>query len=95
MKRKRRRRWKGDRTFLCDVCMRSTTWEDGVFTIVQGASKWTIAYLCSKACAEEARRRWPLTEDERARMEWERFARQHPDVVALVSALPTLEGPSA
>jgi hypothetical protein len=77
--------------FLCDVCQKPCPWEDGRFCVVQGASKWALAALCSKTCAQEAMRRWPLTQDERARLDWERFARQHPGVAALVSLLPELE----
>jgi hypothetical protein len=91
MKRRRQRRYRGERFCRCDVCNRLASWEDALLVLVQGAARFTIAIGCSASCAEEARRRWPLTAEECARFDFRQFAREHPELVATVVGLAELE----
>ena len=44
-RKSRRRRWKGNRAFLCDVCLKPASWqaEDACFCVVQGVDGWAIS----------------------------------------------------
>jgi hypothetical protein len=87
MKRRRRRRYRGERFVACDICHRVTTWETARLVLVQGPARFAIAVGCTSEHAQEARRRWPLLEEELARIDFRQFVDEYPELAVTVAGL--------
>ena len=55
--------------------------------LVQGPARFAIAVGCTSEHAQEARRRWPLTEEELARIDFRQFVREYPELAVTMAGL--------